>query len=188
LKSRLNDGLILTVDRVQNETFTFRGKEIKLEQDENNPLLFTARTNLSQEEKETGTRDFAFTYNVGVASGTVAAYPLPPDDDPQLNDLTDSEKVTKVNSLAYQFKMAEPTDRGNQLDKALQNSVDTTPAQDKQQQAQNESNNAQQIKLKAIKNETEQTKKEQQQEAAKANSNSDKNNVKSGDKVQVSKQ
>lgn len=129
----LREGLILTVDQVKNGSFTFKGKEVKLEQDKNNPLVFTGQTKLTEDQVKAGNLNVGFTYNAGIATGTVNSYTVIPDTD-DFKDLNDAEKVTKLNSIEYQFG-TEPTDTGNQLDHVLQNSVDTTPSQDKQGQS-----------------------------------------------------
>jgi hypothetical protein len=172
----LREGLILTVEQVKTGSFTYKGKEIKLEQDENNPLVFRGQTKLSKKEEEAGNLNTAFVYNAGLASGVVNTSIVIPDTD-DFKDLTDSEKVTKLHSIEYQFG-TEPTDDGKQLDHVLQNSVDTTPAQDKQTQQQQQQKQKEQ--------------KEKQQditygEPHPATKQTDSSTVKSGDKVQLKK-
>lgn len=169
--TELFEGLILTVDQAKNGSFTFKGKEVKLEQDKNNPLVFSGKTKLTKEEEKAGNLNVGFTYNAGIATGTVNTYIVIPETD-DFKDLNDAEKITKLNSIEYQFG-AEPTDTGKGLDHVLQNSVDTTPSQDKQQPLP---------KLKKEKEETAST-----TTAATTSANNNKENVKSGDTVQLKK-
>jgi hypothetical protein len=173
MAKELKEGLILTLDQVKTDSFTYKGKEIKLEQDENNPLVFRGQTKLSKKEEEAGNLNTAFVYNAGLASGTVNSYTVIPETD-DFKDLTDSEKVTKLNSIEYQFGK-EPTDQGEQLDHVLQNSVDTTPSQDKQTQQQQQ----QQQQKESQQKEPQQQQPQQQ--------DSKKDTVKSGDRVQLKK-
>ena len=173
----LREGLILTVDQVKNGSFTFKGKEVKLEQDKNNPLVFTGQTKLTEDQVKAGNLNVGFTYNAGIATGTVNSYTVIPDTD-DFKDLNDAEKVTKLNSIEYQFG-TEPTDTGNQLDHVLQNSVDTTPSQDKpaklqQQQKEKEKEQQKESSVTTLKQPTE--------------SNNNRETVKSGDNVKVSKE
>src|SRR5580765_5936892 len=123
--TELKAGLILTQSKVKNTKFTFNGKDIELKQDENNPLLYTARSSLTEDEKKAGNRDYEFFLNFGDAEGVVSVNILPPklENDPDFKDLNDAEKLTKLNSIAYQYKTTEPTDIGKGLDEVLQTSV-----------------------------------------------------------------
>ena len=123
--TELKNGLILTQSKVKNTKFTFNGKDIELKQDENNPLLYTARSSLTEDEKKAGNRDYEFFLNFGDAEGVVSVNILPPklENDPEFKDLNDAEKLTKLNSIAYQYKTSEPTDIGKGLDEVLQTSV-----------------------------------------------------------------
>ena len=125
--TELKNGLILTQSKVKNTKFTFNGKDIELKQDENNPLLYTARSSLTEDEKKAGNRDYEFFLNFGDAEGVVSVNILPPqlENDPEFKDLNDAEKLTKLNSIAYQYKTSEPTDIGKGLDEVLQTSVST---------------------------------------------------------------
>jgi hypothetical protein len=172
MAKELREGLILTLDQVKTDSFTYRGKEVKLEQDENNPLVFRGQTKLSKKEEEAGNLNVAFVYNAGLATGSVNSYNVIPDTD-DFKDLNDAEKVTRLHSIEYQFGK-EPTDQGEQLDHVLQNSVDTTPAQDKQQKQQKEKEKQQQ----------DLTYGEPHPVAKQSDSSS---TVKSGDKVQLKK-
>jgi len=182
--TELREGLILTVDQAKNGSFTFKGKEVKLEQDKNNPLVFTGQTKLTKDEVKAGNLNTAFTYNAGIATGVVNSYLVIPDTE-EFKNLNDAEKITKLNSIEYQFG-TEPTDDGKQLDHVLQNSVDTTPAQDKQQQQQT-------IKLKKEKEKEAAESEETKTATAAAGTTTslhtqNKDNLKSGDKIQVNKQ
>jgi hypothetical protein len=122
----LKDGLILTQSKLAAGNFTHNGKHIELKQDENNPLLFSAQETLTKEEKEAGNQEFAFYLNFGESEATVRKVLSPSqlDKDPAFKDLTDSEKITKLNSIKHQFG-SEPTDVGAGLDEVLQKSVKT---------------------------------------------------------------
>jgi hypothetical protein len=121
--TELFDGLILSLNNV-NDEFTFMGKPIKLEQDKNNPNLYTATQDLSDEEKAAGNNlQSAITLSIGTPEGTVSIRQMPPDTD-EFKDLNDAEKLTKLNSIKYQFG-AEPTDKGLGLDAVLQTSATT---------------------------------------------------------------
>lgn len=185
MAKELKEGLILTLDQVKTDSFTYKGKEIKLEQDENNPLVFRGQTKLSKEEEKAGNLNTAFVYNAGLASGVINASIVIPDTD-DFRDLNDAEKVTKLNSIEYQFG-TEPTDQGNQLDAVLQTSVDATPSQDKQQQQ------GQQQKQKEKEQHQQQQQKEKQDvlpgepHPAPTKQTDSSSTVKSGDKVQLKK-
>jgi len=127
--TELKSGLILTQSKVKNTKFTFNGKDIELKQDENNPLLYRARSSLTEDEKKAGNRDCEFFLNFGDAEGVVSVNLLPPqlENDPEFKDLNDAEKLTKLNSIAYQYKTSEPTDVGKGLDETLQTSVNVPP-------------------------------------------------------------
>ena len=122
--TELRDGLILTQSKVAAGNFTHNGKPIELKQDENNPLLYSAQEKLSEEEKKAGNQEFAFYLNFGEAEGTLRKVLSPSalDQHPDFKDLNDAEKVTKLNSIQYQYG-AEPTDIGKGLDEVLQTSV-----------------------------------------------------------------
>lgn len=144
--TQLIDGLVLTANRVQNETFIFRGKEVRFERNENNPNILTARTNLSQEEKDAGNLDFAFTFNIGEAEGTIAVNPLPPEDE-RFDNLNDSEKLTKLNSVPFQYNTIEPTDVGEQLDTVLQKSYSESDTAKQTQKTQGQQQGSSEIKI-----------------------------------------
>lgn len=118
----LKEGQILTLDEIQNNTYTYRGQELKFEKSDVSPSVFTAKTTLSQEEKDQGNLERHFAFNAGTASGTVISYVAPPDTG-VFKELSDSEKVTKLNSIAYQHNTNEPVDTGDGLDTVLQKNL-----------------------------------------------------------------
>lgn len=117
----IKDGSILAISTIEGNNFTFNGKPIKFEQDKNSPTLYTARTQLSKQEKDAGNLETALTFSVGDATGIISAVTCPPETE-DFKDLTDSEKITKLNSIAYQHNTIEPTDVGVGLDGVLQKS------------------------------------------------------------------
>lgn len=173
----LKAGAILTLDQISTLNFTYKGKDIKFERSESNPNVFTARTYLTQEEKEAGNLDTAFTFNAGVAVGEVSAYQLAPET-PEFQKLTDAEKFTKLNSVAFTHNTSEPVDTGDGLDTVLQRPYTT-----KQPQNQEELNQV----LKTQKQEQKKQQQKAKQQIEKQEEEINLSEVKSADEPQGTK-
>ena len=152
----INNGLLVSLERLlsDNEEVTYRGKTVKFEQSEKNPMVYTAQTKISDEEKKAGNSDYRFIFSVEDALGKVTVQKVIPEEvekSDEFKDLTDSEKVTKLNSIAYQHRKQEPTDTkgaggSRQLDSVLLESASQSsstssnreqqPQQQKEQQQQ----------------------------------------------------
>lgn len=141
----LKEGQILTLDDIQNNSYTYKDKTIKFERDPNFQNVYTAKTELSQEEKDAGSLERVFTYNAGTASGTVTSYVLPPNT-PVFQQLSDSEKLTRLNSLAFQHNTNEPVDTGDNLDTVLQKNLTTIQPSNKEELQQFQQKQAKALK------------------------------------------
>jgi hypothetical protein len=128
----IRDGQIFTLDEIKSNQFTYRGKEVKFEQNENNPNVYEGKIELSDEEKQAGNPERSFSFNIGTAQGIVSLYTAPPDTE-DFQDLTDSEKVTKLNSIEYQHNTTEPTDTGEGLDAVLEKDMGKAQPQNKEE-------------------------------------------------------
>lgn len=128
----IRDGQILNLDQIKNNQFTYKGKEVKFEQNENNPNVYEGKIVSSDEEKKAGNLESSFSFNIGTAQGVVSLYTAPPDSE-DFQDLTDSEKVTKLNSLGFQHNTNEPTDVGEGLDAVLEKNMGKAQPQNKEE-------------------------------------------------------
>jgi len=176
----LRDGQVLTLDQIQNDKFTYNGKELKFEKTESNQNVYEAKLEPSEQEKQAGSLARAFSINIGAAQGVVTSYVLAPEAE-GFEDLTDSEKITKLNSLEYQHQTNEPTDVGDSLDVVLEKNLGTPQPQNKQEldKALNEQQQQQNQKQKSASVES----KSVQQQPQKVNQNREFNlsNVKSAE-------
>ena len=102
--TEIKDGLVLPLSRLLNDQLTFKGRDITFELVDEQNQVYKASTNLSEEEKKHN-RDMEFIYSLSEASGTVVANLVPlQNNDPEFEGLTDSERITKANSLSYQTR------------------------------------------------------------------------------------
>jgi len=107
--NELNNGQTVSLDTIRSGGLTVKGKPLNLEQDENDPNLYTAKIEYTDEEKEeTGAKDLFVTYSLNEPVGTVVIVDALPESD-AFKDLTDAEKFTKMNSLEFQTGKPEPT-------------------------------------------------------------------------------
>jgi hypothetical protein len=105
----IKDGQQLDIGSVKSGgDFTYKGKSLKFEQPdkENNPNLYKAKVEFSDEEKKLGNKDQVITVlGPRTVEGTISVTDALLDDE----NLTDAEKFTLMNSLAYQTGTPENT-------------------------------------------------------------------------------
>ena len=158
--TEINDGLVLPLSRVLNEQLTYRGKEIKFELIDDKNQVYKGSTNLSEEEKKHN-RDVEFIYSLAEASGTIIANLVPlKNNDPEFDNLTDSERITKANSLTYQTRQPEPTDLGNKFNPTLDKAVMESSHNKKPEQSQQEKESEKSAKPSTSTSTTSKSKKE----------------------------
>lgn len=68
----LADGQIITLAQLQGKGFTYQGKKLDFKQvDKDNPFVYQASTDLSDEELAAGNNNVNFLFSLGEATGNV---------------------------------------------------------------------------------------------------------------------
>lgn len=132
--TEIRDGMETSLSKILASP-TFRGEELKFEKSPDNDLVYIANTNISDEAKKAGNFNYQILFSLAESIGTVRINHTPisaGDDDPEFKDLTDAERVTKRNSLAFQRGIPEPQQDGTHLDEALGKALSAKPEDSEQ--------------------------------------------------------